>query len=118
MTGIIQAELAGHWSQACSYIAPAARATCNGVKLTTKPTGKATVDGVVVSGRLALVKVTGKICLSGNTECQSNANPEEGLPTGSETFKQAYDKGLSDNAFSPVPCIKVNGKWYVNTATG
>ena len=113
--GIIRAELAGNWTLLCSYIAPAQRASCNGVKLST-PKGKATVDGAVISGRLALVKVTGKICFTGS-ECQGNTNPEAGMPTGSETFRQAYDKLLRNSAFSPIPCIKINGKWYANAAT-
>jgi hypothetical protein len=34
------------------------------------------------------------------------------------TFKQAYDKALTSIAFSPVPCLKVNGQWYVNAESG
>ena len=64
----------------------------------------------------ALVKVTGKICSTGS-ECSGNTNPEAGMPTGSETFKQAYDKQLKDSAFSPIPCIRIKGKWYANAAT-
>jgi len=37
-----------------------------------------------------------------------------GTPSGSETFTQAYDKAVAGNAFSPLPCIKVKGRWYVN----
>ncbi len=113
--GIIGAELAGKWKLACSYVAPAQRASCNGVKLST-PKGKVTVDGAVISGNLALVKVTGKICSTGS-ECSGNTNPEAGMPTGSETFKQAYDKQLKDSAFSPIPCIRIKGRWYANAAT-
>jgi len=110
---MIQDEFAGNWTQMCSYLAPSQRSLCSGLKSSTIPTGKITVDGAVISGNLALVKVTGKACFGGNG-CQRNSNPSLGLPTGSETFKQAYDKQLRDNGFSPVPCIKVNGKWYVN----
>jgi hypothetical protein len=114
-TGIIQAELAGNWALLCSYIAPAQQASCKGAKLPT-PKGEATVDGAVISGNRALVKVTGKICFTGG-ECHGNTNPEAGMPTGSETFGQAYDKQLKNGAFSPIPCSRINGKWYANAAS-
>lgn len=72
------------------------------------------MDGAVISGKRALVKVTGHVCLSGKSDCQSNSDPEAGMPSGSESFTQAYDKAVAGNAFSPLPCIKVKGRWYVN----
>jgi len=33
------------------------------------------------------------------------------MPTGSLTFTQACNKALTSEEFSPVPCLKVNGKW-------
>ena len=116
VTGFVQAELAGQWSKLCSYFPPAKRSGCSGAAggMSGKPTGKLTVDGAVVSGQRALVKVTGHVCLSGKSDCQSNSDPEAGMPGGSETFTQAYDKAVAGNAFSPLPCIKVKGRWYVN----
>jgi len=117
VTGFVQTELAGHWSKLCSYFPPAKRSGCSmaaGGMSGKKATGKLTVDGAVISGRRALVKVTGHVCLSGKSNCQSNSDPEAGMPGGSETFTQAYDKAVAGNAFSPLPCIKVKGRWYVN----
>jgi hypothetical protein len=116
VTGFVQTELAGHWSKLCSYFPPAKRSGCtsDAARLKGKPTGKLTVDGAVISGKRALVKVTGHVCLSGKSDCQSNSDPEAGMPSGSETFTQAYDKAVAGNAFSPLPCIKVKGRWYVN----
>ena len=116
VTGFVQTELAGHWSKLCSYFPPAKRSGCtsDAASLSGKPTGKLTVDGAVISGRRALVKVTGHVCLSGKSDCQGNSDPEAGMPSGSETFTQAYDKAVAGNAFSPLPCIKVKGRWYVN----
>jgi hypothetical protein len=116
VTGFVQTELAGHWSKLCPYFPPGKRSSCSSDAggLSGKPTGKLTVGRAVISGKRALVRVTGHICLSGKSDCQSNTDPEAGLPTGSETFTQAYDKAVAGNVFSPVPCIKVNGKWYVN----
>lgn len=95
---------------------PAKRSGCtsDAAHLTGKPTGKLTVDGAIISGKRALVKVTGHFCLSGKSDCQSNSNLQAGMPSGSETFTQVYDKALTGNPFSPLPCIKVKGRWYVN----
>src|SRR5689334_25122020 len=61
VTGFVQTELAGHWSKLCSYFPPAKRSGCGSAAgaMSGKPTGKLTVDGAVVSGQRALVKVTG-----------------------------------------------------------
>jgi hypothetical protein len=116
VAGFVRTELAGHWTQLCSYFPPGKRSACvsGSGSISGKPTGKLTVGSAVVSGKRAMVRVTGHICLSGKTDCQGNTNPEAGLPTGSETFTQAYDKAVAGGAFSPVPCVKVNGRWYVN----
>jgi hypothetical protein len=116
VSGVSAAELAGNWPLVCTFWMPAQQATCKNMKPAAKPTGKVTVGGTVVSGDLALVGVTGKVCFTGN-HCQGNTDPVAGMPTGSLTFKQAYDKDLNGTAFSPVPCIRVNGKWYINTST-
>ena len=116
VTGFVQTELAGQWAKLCSYFPPDKRSGCTSSagSLSGKPTGKLTVDGAVISGKRALVKVTGHFCLSGKSDCQSNSDPEAGMPSGSESFTQAYDKAVAGNAFSPLPCIKVKGRWYVN----
>jgi hypothetical protein len=117
VAGFVQTELAGHWKQLCSYLPPGMRSACisGSTSISGKPTGKLTVGSAVVSGQRAMVPVTGHICLPGRSDCLGNTNPEAGLPTGSETFTQAYDKAVAaGGGFSPVPCIKVNGRWYVN----
>jgi hypothetical protein len=114
--GLIQAELAGNLPLACTYFVPAQQASCRGLQMSL-PKGNVSVDGAIVSGDLALVEITGHVCTTGNG-CQTNTNPSLGLPKGSETFEQAYDKALASGNFSPVPCQKVNGKWYVSDDAG
>jgi hypothetical protein len=113
--GVIQAELSGNLPQACSYIVPSKRTVClnslNGQ--TTAPAGQVSVVNVVTSGNQALVAVTGHDCVNG-TQCQSNTDPTVGMPNGSVTFAQAYNEAVTTGSFSPVPCIEINGKWYVN----
>ncbi|HEY6311232.1 MAG TPA: hypothetical protein VIY52_10575 [Streptosporangiaceae bacterium] len=116
--GVIHAELSGHWSQVCNYLSPSQRPSCVSLKLSSSSTvkGEINVVGAVISGDLALVKVTGRMCFTRNG-CFSNAAPSAGMPTLSETFKQAYDNALNAVGLSPVPCIKINGKWYVNSTS-
>ncbi len=114
--GLLRAELAHNWPQACSYLVPRAQAVCNQQSSHLPAiTGRATVDGGTISGSEALVAVTGRICTSGNA-CTSGSDPSAGMPNGQETFTHAYEQALSNNSggFSPVPCIKQNGVWYVN----
>jgi hypothetical protein len=113
--GLIQAELAGNLRLACSYFVPAQQAFCRGLHISL-PTGHVSVAGAITSGDLALVEITGHVCSSGSG-CQTSTDPSLGLPKGSETFKQAYDKALNSGEFSPVPCKKVNGQWYVDSAS-
>ena len=115
--GLLTSELAGNWTQACSYIVPSSQPACTQqVAQASLPpaTGNATVDGAMISGSEALVEVTGTLCVSGG--CNSNSYPGTGMPQSQDTFTQVYDQVLSSGSgsMSPVPCIEENGLWYVN----
>jgi hypothetical protein len=114
--GLIQAELAGNLRLACAYAVPAQQANCRGLQIPL-PKGHVSVAGALTSGDRALVEITGHICMTENG-CQTSTNPSLGLPTGSQTFTQAYNKALTSAEFSPVPCLNVKGKWYVNFSAG
>jgi hypothetical protein len=114
--GLLQAELAGNLRLACSYAVPSQQANCRGLQISL-PKGRVSVVGALTSGDRALVEITGHICMAGNG-CQTSTDPFLGMPKGSQTFSQAYDKAFTSGEFSPVPCLKVNGKWYVNFSTG
>jgi hypothetical protein len=117
VAGLIQGELAGDWSQACSYLAPEAQASCDQqAPQLSAFTGNATVDGAMVSGTEALVEVTGSMCGAG-AGCSSNGYPSTGMPDSQAGFGQVYDQLVSSSgssSFSPVPAIEENGLWYVN----
>ena len=114
--GLIQAEQAGNQRLLCSYAVPSQQANCRSLMIFALK-GHISVVGELTSGDRALVEITGHICWAGNG-CQDSTNPSLGMPTGSLTFTQAYNKALTNGEFSPVPCLKVDGKWYVNFATG
>ena len=113
--GLIQAEQAGNQRLLCSYAAPSQQAYCRSLQIFSLK-GHVSVVGALTSGDRALVEITGDTCWPGGG-CQTNADPSLGMPTASLTFTQAYDKALTSGEFSPVPCLKVNGKWYVNLST-
>jgi len=77
-------------------------------------TGSVTVRGAVTSGDLTLVEATGRICLANNGRSGKSA-PAVGMPTGSASFQQVYDNLVASSAsvLSPVPCVRIEGKWYV-----
>jgi hypothetical protein len=110
--GFIQADFSGNVQVACSYVVPAVQSICRKTKIT-PPTGHLSVVGEVTSGNQALVEVTGHFCQPGSG-CQTNTNPSIGMPGGSLSFKQAYNDSFTGGGLSPVPCVKINGKWYVN----
>ena len=115
--GIVQAELAGNYTQACNYTVPDVQAQCaqaaaqGGFSFT----GTYKIVNQLISGNEALVFITGSICDSNGGGCTSNSDPSAGAPDSPADFETAYQQALNANdAFSPVPCLQVNGLWYVN----
>ncbi len=117
---------AGRWAAACRYFVPgsAARTQClqqvssadNGLSYT----GAVSVPTAAVVGARALVSVTGQLCVSdsrykGQRRCVANANPGAGMPGAKLSFQAAYALAVSKTArsFSPWPCQRVHGVWYL-----
>ena len=116
--------IAGDVPAFCKDVDPSSQSVCNKeftqLKLG-KGTGSFSAANYVVSGNEALVAVVGKGCgkifdSSGNS-CQSNSDVNSGLPTAQESFQTAWNKivhNQGSSSFASIPCIKVNGKWYVD----
>ncbi len=82
---------------------------------------RATIQGARV-GNVAIsptdteaiaVIVADKFCVV--SPCLSNHDPNAGLPRGSETFAQAWNRvqGNSSSTNPTLPLTKVKGKWYL-----
>lgn len=116
VSGFFHARFQGHETLACSYASPASRANCSSQN-SQQPaiSGNIALHDVVVSGKFALVEVTGRLCYPGRG-CESNTNPLLGMPASPATFQQVYDDLVKSTTytFSPYPCIRVGGKWYIN----
>jgi hypothetical protein len=130
--GDVNGLLTGHLSAACAYVPPNVQAKCrSGVAGVTgiRATGTVEIGAQVVQGDEALVALTGKVCLaSGNTgsSCMSNAVVSTGMPGGSVSFDSAFSAARSNfdgsdssqlGPFSPIPCIEINGAWYVDVTS-
>jgi hypothetical protein len=114
--GYVEALLAGNQAVACSYVDPSSQSACDSAPASSvQGTGSVTIGTAAISGLLAVVPITGRICTPGNG-CESNSNPALGMPTGSETVKQAVADAQTSSGFSPVPCI-FDGGWYVYITT-
>jgi hypothetical protein len=110
----------------CSYLDPSDQHTCQegSQEVQIKLSGNFNIGNDVVQGDQALVAVTGSLCISESgdvttptTECESNSDPSTGLPPKAGTFAQAYSTAVnSSNEDTTVPCIEVNGNWYVNAS--
>lgn len=115
VTGFLTAIYAGDHAAECTYLKPSVQADCAHSTPTASPptvTGSFVVHNAVIQGDKALVSVTGSECTSG-VGCLSNSDPASGMPSGSVSFQQAYNDAVTNGAFSPVPCVKINGKWYM-----
>ena len=75
---------------------------------------------VAIDGTHALAGITGKICRPGNTpECVTNVDPSAIFSTGNTfttLWAQAIDPTSPNNAYSLLPCVEVDGKWYFGAA--
>ena len=127
----VNALLSGDLASACAYVPPSVQAHCrSGLRSVTgiNATGNATIVKQVVQGEKALVALTGRVCLkAGNTgsTCISNADPSTGMPGGSVSFQSAFSAALTNfnssngsasGPFSPIPCIEIDGRWYVDSS--
>jgi hypothetical protein len=118
VAGVIQYEQSGQVAQSCQYVEPAVQSSCAqaATQVSAPPitSVRVTIAWAVISGRYALVEVTGQTCTSA-TACLRNSNPDYNMPVGGN-FMTIYNKQLNTigDTLSPVPCIRVNNLWYVN----
>ena len=81
--------------------------------------GSVAVRGTVTQNTRALVEITGHICPPPSAgPCQSSEKPKLGMPGPTRSFAAAYSAAANpnSNAFSPIPCVQVAGRWYVDAA--
>jgi hypothetical protein len=128
MTAYVRALDARNFTAACGYVAPADQAACKseaadaGGQLAMPP--GAVYDGfglgyTLIAGARALVGATGQLCvLTQAHNCVSNSNPAAVLDSG-KSFAALWRQALSApaNTYSPVPCVRINGTWYLDAAS-
>ena len=120
----------GEWAAACRYFVPGSTARTQCLRQVPSAdkglsyTGAVAVPAAVADGSRALVSVTGHLCVSdsrfkGQGRCVANANPGAGMPGAKLSFQAAYSLAVSkaDRSFSPWPCQRVHGEWYLVPVT-
>ena len=110
----------------CSYVDPADQSTCvtGASEAGLTVTGTFQIRNQVIVGSEAIVSVTGSLCTRSNASvttaggCDSNSDPDAGLPPGAGTFAVAYSAAVNNSTdYNAVPCVAVNGSWYVNATS-
>ena len=122
--GILTALKSGSTTAWCAYFNPSDKSECDqdSSALALNITGNYSIKNQVIQGSQALVAITGNLCFHGNAtgttllQCANNSNASTGMPPGAGSFSQAYaaTANASSDTLSPVPCIEVDGSWYVN----
>lgn len=132
--GVFQALLkslkAANIAQLCAVYEPSLQAKCKSAESSVSaaelksvfPAFKDIVPSyTVLNGDKALVGFTGTVCEKGSSSCSGNTNPAAIFDSG-KSFSALWheitssDSGQSQNAYSPMPVIKVNGTWYLYTS--
>jgi hypothetical protein len=120
LTGLQSSTSNDTW---CSYVDPAGQAECAQAfshGATFRVHGTFAIGNEITDGNQALVAVTGNACLdvdadsTTSTDCAANTNENDGLPSGAQTFSEAYSDALTSSSFATAACIQVDGKWYLN----
>ena len=126
VTAYVQALDSGNFTGACGYVVPADQAACkaavaeNGNQLAMPPGDTYqgfTVGYTLIDGHKALAGATGQLCVQTQAQtCVCNSDPAAVLDSG-KPFAALWARALHapSGAYSPIPCVEVNGTWYLDT---
>ena len=114
--GFVKAVQQHDTKAACSHYQPSVQAQCEkNLPKDSQVTGFKVGDSIVDGDRAIVVIEADKLCLGGT--CLTNHDAHKDLPSKSG-FDAAYKKVQSGSNTDPrVPCIKVNGTWYINPSS-
>jgi hypothetical protein len=123
--GEIAALDAKNFSAACEYLDPTAVTQCKSetsqVSASDAPYAEnAAIGYVAIDGDKALVGTTGKYCSPGQSpECFTNTDPAAIFSSGKSFSQQwsAANASSPPNVYSLAPCIKIDGKWYIDSSS-
>ena len=116
-----------NFAGACGYAVPSDQAACessiaeNGNQHAMPPgdsyNGFA-VGYTLIDGHQALVGATGQLCVLTQAQtCVGNSDPAAVLDSG-KSFAALWTRAVDapSDAYSPIPCVQVNGTWYLDLA--
>ena len=123
VAGVIAATTAERYVDICTYAEPSVQAECKqdmtGIPASAEQTVKnGKIGYIAIHGDQALVGTTGTFCAPTETpKCFTNNDPAAIL-SGGKTFATLWTEAnntASDNVYTLAPCVKVDGKWYLNS---
>jgi hypothetical protein len=126
VTAYVRALDSRNFTGACGYTVPADQAACeaeiadNGSQHAMPPDDTYngfSVGYTLIDGRQALVGATGQLCVLTQAQtCVSNSDPAAVLDSG-KSFAALWTQAMDalSGAYSPIPCVRVSGTWYLDT---
>jgi|SRR5271154_543538 len=107
----------------CTYFQPSMQAQCTEDVSAITPSGKASMSTIqnlspgyiAIDNDKALVGYTGKSCQTSG--CTKNTDPAAIFATNRSPFATLLAtelKASNSNAYGLIPCVEVNGKWYID----
>lgn len=123
MTGVLAAIRDKNYSAYCGYAEPSQQAQCSSQMAEVSVSQLPTITGggvgyVVIDGDEAVAGNTGTMCASGQTGCFTNNDPAAVFST-LHTFSALWQNAITPTStvYSLSPLIKINGSWYVYSAS-
>jgi hypothetical protein len=123
LAGLLLAAKDKSASGYCAYSEPSFQAQCKSafsqISASQFPTFKNSAPGyIAMDGDKAVVGITGTECQVGQTECTTNDDPAA-IFTTLHTFSALWKNAItgSGTKYSLTPLTKINGNWYLDTAS-
>jgi hypothetical protein len=123
LNGVLRAISDKSTTEYCGYSEPSTQAQCQSelsqLSASEFPSAKNAAAGyIAVDGDKAVAGLTGTLCLSGQTECITNTDPAA-IFTDLHTFSALWQNALTNSGskYSLTPLVKVNGNWYISSAS-
>lgn len=118
-SGFVQGLSQGNGTGACAYVVPDQESACTAALPSSHFTFESPgIGNTKTVGDQALVSIIStKACISqtsSTTNCVSNSNPNQGLPSSDSGFASAYSAAQGTSDALTLPMQNVNGQWYVN----
>ncbi len=111
--GFVAAAAKNEGSNVCAYVLPAQVSECNQWFTTNALSigGWSFGKSFAYGDQALVVLIADKFCSGG--VCASNSDPNKDLPQTEQEFSAAFAHAKGNPNSPAVPCVRINGQWYV-----